>query len=231
MTDKNIKKLENYDTILWDLDGTLLYTLDDLAAAVNAALAAFHLPARTEDEVKNFVGNGIRKLMERAVPDGADHPEFGEIFAFFRSYYGEHCNNQTRPFDGVCDLLRRLQAEGWRMAVVSNKIDSAVQDLARLYFPDTIAMAVGDNAERRKKPETDNVLYACEQLGSDVTRAIFVGDSHVDVMTAQNAAMPMVIVDWGYRSREQLVADGAENIVSTMDELYEVLTGFNKVNE
>ena len=228
MADKNAEKLKNYDTILWDLDGTLLYTLDDLAAAVNAALAEFDLPARTTDEVERFVGNGIRKLMERAVPSGANHPKFAEIFAFFRSYYEEHCNCHTRPFEGVTDLLCRLQSEGWRMAVVSNKIDSAVQDLVRLYFPDIIAAAVGDNAERRKKPEPDNLFYACEKLGSDIKRAVFVGDSHVDVMTAQKAAIPMVIVDWGYRSREQLIADGAENIVSTVDELYEVLTGFNK---
>lgn len=227
MTDKNAEKLKNYDTILWDLDGTLLYTLDDLADAVNAALSEFGLPERSTEEVKGFVGNGVRKLMERAVPRGAEHTQFAKIFDYFRNYYGEHCNEKTKPFSGIPELLRRLQAEGWRMAVVSNKIDSAVQDLVRLYFAGTISAAVGDNAERRKKPEPDNVIYACEQLGSDLSRSVFIGDSHVDVMTANNAAMPMVIVDWGYRSREQLIADGAENIVSSVDELYEILCSLN----
>lgn len=228
MTVKNRCELKNYDTILWDLDGTLLYTLEDLTDAVNAALTEFNLPMRSLDEVKDFVGDGIRRLMERAVPDGGDNPRFAEIFAFFRRYYGENCNRKTKPFAGISELLHRLQREGWRQAVVSNKIDSAVRDLVRLYFADTIGAAVGDNTERRKKPAPDNLLFACGQLGSRPERAVFIGDSNVDVMTAKNAALPMIIVDWGYRSRERLVADGAENIVSTPDELYEVLCSLNK---
>ena len=214
--------MNKINTILWDLDGTLLYTLADLAESVNYALAKNNLPARTEAEVKEFVGNGIRLLMERAVPNGRENPAFAAALQDFKDYYAKNCNNNTRAYDGIPELLQKLKNDGCKMAVVSNKIDSAVKDLVKMYFADTITVAVGDNPHRAKKPNADNLLFALEQLNSSLENAVFVGDSEVDIMTAQNAGIPMIIVDWGYKTKEFLEQKGGKNIVSSADELYQV---------
>lgn len=219
--------MKKIDTVLWDLDGTLLCTLTDLAASVNYALAQNHMPIRTEEEVKSFVGNGIRLLMERAVPDGKANPTFDKAFADFQAHYAVNCNNSTKPYDGIPALLQKLKQRGCKMAVVSNKIDSAVKDLVQIYFADTITFAVGDNPQRAKKPAPDNVLFALEQLGSSPENAVYIGDSEVDIMTAQNAGLPMIIVDWGYKTKEFLEQKGAENIVSTPEQLLKIFNGLS----
>ncbi|MGI5825530.1 MAG: HAD family hydrolase [Bacillota bacterium] len=213
--------MKKYDTILWDLDGTLLYTLTDLTNSVNAALTQFNQPAHSQEKVRQFVGNGIRRLMERAVPGGKNNPLFPEIFAAFKADYAKNCNNNTKPFDGIPEILQKLKTAGYRMAIVSNKIDSAVKDLADIHFSETITAAIGDNPEHNKKPAPDNVLLALEQLQSQLSHAIYIGDSEVDIMTAQNAGIPMIIVDWGYKDHDFLANAGGENIVSTPEELYE----------
>jgi phosphoglycolate phosphatase len=216
-----------FDTILWDLDGTLLYTLTDLTNSVNAALTKFSLPTRTQEEVKSFVGNGIRLLMERAVPEGKDHPEFAQILQAFKEDYAKNCNNNTKPFPGIPEVLQKLKSEGYKMAIVSNKIDSAVKDLAKLYFSDTIDVAIGDNPQRNKKPASDNVLLALEILQSTPQNTIYIGDSEVDIMTALNSNTEMIIVDWGYKQHDFLLEKGGKNLVSTPQELYQKIQQLN----
>lgn len=207
------------DTILWDLDGTLLNTLTDLTNSVNAALTNCGLPPRSRAEVQSFVGNGVRLLMERAVPDGAANPLFERAFHAFKTHYAKNCNNHTCPFEGIPEVLAALRREGYRMAIVSNKIEPAVQELARLYFASSIEVAVGDAPGYEKKPAPDNPKRALRLLNSDRNRALYIGDSRVDIQTAQNCGLPMIIVDWGYQSKEELIALGGQNIVSAPDQL------------
>lgn len=201
-----------YETVLFDLDGTLLDTLEDLADATNAALAAFGLPPRTVDEVRRFVGNGVRRLMERAVPGGAAHPRFEEILACFKEYYAAHCQEKTRPYPGILPLLERLQGAGAKVAVISNKFDGAVKQLADSYFGPRVDLAVGEKPGVRKKPAPDAVLEALRQLGARAETAVYIGDSDVDVATARNAGLAGIAVSWGFRSRQELEAAGAARI-------------------
>ena len=179
-----------YETIVFDLDGTLLDTLDDLAAAVNATLAKFALPLRTREEVRAFVGNGIVKLMERAV-GSKDRADFAEIVTAFKQYYGEHCADNTKPYDGVMELLQTLKTRGVKTAVLSNKADFAVKALCEQYFDGLILTAVGENEEAgiRKKPAPDSLFAVLDELGASKAETVYVGDSEVDIQTAQNAGV------------------------------------------
>lgn len=208
-----------YDAILWDLDGTLLNTLDDLWLSVNAALEANGLPARSREEVAAFTGNGIRRLMERAVPVDCPEEIHRAAFDFFCAHYKAHCEDHTRPYDGVMPLLARIREAGGRCAIVSNKAAFAVEELAARYFPDTIAAAIGATDTRRTKPAPDMVDAALERLGVPRERALYIGDSEVDVATADAAGLSGVIVTWGFRSREQLVAAGAKRFADTPEAL------------
>ena len=214
---------QNYQAVLFDLDGTLLNTLQDLADATNAALAAFGLPADTVDEVRRFVGNGVRLLMERAVPGGAQHPQFEEILAYFKEYYAAHCRVNTAPYPGVLPMLETLQAAGVPVAVISNKFDGAVKQLAAAYFGPRVALAVGEKPGVRKKPAPDAVLHALDQLGVAPQRAVYIGDSDVDVATARNAGTDGIAVCWGFRSRQELEAAGAARIAQSPEELLGML--------
>lgn len=201
--------------ILWDLDGTLLDTLEDLTDSVNFALRQFGYPERTTEEVCSFVGNGIRRLIEKAVPDGADADEVLDIF---RPYYNGHCQIKTRPYDGILDALAEL-GEKYPMAVVSNKADSAVKPLCAQYFPGLYAR--GESTDCPRKPAPDMMFKAMEAIG--VERCIYVGDSEVDVLTAQNAGVPCLSVLWGFRDREEIEAAGGIHFCETTAELIEKL--------
>lgn len=213
--------MQHYNTYIFDLDGTLLDTLDDLAAAVNYALRCYGMPERSLDEVRRFVGNGVRLLMMRAVPDGEQNPRFEEVFATFRQYYLEHSLDTTRPYDGIPETLAALKERGCRLAVVSNKFYAATQELCRHFFPDTIEVAVGEHEAEgiRKKPAPDTVNEALSQLGVSADNAVYVGDSDVDLQTARNAGLPCISVLWGFRDREFLTANGATTFISTPKEL------------
>lgn len=205
--------------VIFDLDGTLLNTLEDLRDSTNAALRAFGLPERTTDEVRRFVGNGVRLLMIRATPGGEENPQFEEILAYFRRHYAEHCFDQTRPYDGILPMLDRLQESGIGLAVVSNKFDAAVRELCRRYFPDQIAIAIGEREGIRKKPAPDSVLQAMRELHADPSESLYVGDSEVDIETARNAGIPCVSVTWGFRDRDFLLAHGASALIDDPSEL------------
>ena len=210
-----------YNTYIFDLDGTLLDTLTDLAASTNYALRTHGMPEHTIDEVRRFVGNGVRKLMERAVPDGTDNPLFDEAFATFRQYYMEHSLDTTRPYEGVPEMLAALKAKGCHLAVVSNKMMAATQELCRHFFPETIEVAIGENEAEgiRKKPAPDTVIAALRQLGVGEEGAVYVGDSDVDIDTARNSNLPCISVLWGFRDRNFLLQHGASTLISAPKEL------------
>jgi phosphoglycolate phosphatase len=210
-----------YNTYIFDLDGTLLDTLTDLAASTNYALRTHGMPEHTIDEVRRFVGNGVRKLMERAVPDGTDNPLFDEAFATFRQHYMEHSLDTTRPYEGVPEMLAALKAKGCHLAVVSNKMMAATQELCRHFFPETIEVAIGENEAEgiRKKPAPDTVIAALRQLGVGEEGAVYVGDSDVDIATARNSNLPCISVLWGFRDRDFLLQHGASTLISAPKEL------------
>ena len=201
-----------YEIYIFDLDGTLLDTLQDLAASVNYALRQHHMPEHSIDDVRRFVGNGVRRLMERAIPEGAANPAFEAAFATFRKYYMEHSLDTTRPYDGIPELIHELKKRGCRMAVVSNKMMAATQELVHHFFPE-IEVAIGENeaAGIRKKPAPDTVFAAMKQLGEG--SAVYVGDSDVDLATARNSGLPCISVLWGFRDRDFLLAHGATTFV------------------
>lgn len=211
-----------FQAVIFDLDGTLLNTLDDLAASVNYALQKFHKPLRTVEEVRGFVGNGIAKLIERAVPDGTDKPQQEEILQTFREYYGQHCQDKTAPYEGIKEVLRDLKQNKINIAVVSNKADFAVKKLIPFYFGDLIAIAKGEDeaAGIRKKPAPDMVQSVLEELGCSQEEAVYVGDSEVDLMTAGNAGLSFVGVSWGFKGRAFLEKYGLEKIADEPKELY-----------
>lgn len=209
-----------YNTFIFDLDGTLLNTLDDLAASVNYALRTHGMPERTLDEVRSFVGNGVRLLMERAIPEGSANPRFEETFATFRAYYMEHSLDTTRPYDGIPEMIHTLKQRGCRLAVVSNKFYAATQELIRHFFPE-ITVAIGEHEAEgiRKKPAPDTVFEALRQLGVGKEKAVYVGDSDVDLQTACNSGLPCISVLWGFRDHDFLLAHGATTFISHPEEL------------
>ncbi len=213
--------MNSFDTYIFDLDGTLLDTLGDLAASVNHALRTHGLPEHSIDDVRRFVGNGVRKLMERAVPDGAGNPLFDETFATFRQYYMAHSLDTTRPYEGIPETLEALKARGCHLAVVSNKMMAATQELCYHFFPSTIGVAIGEDeaAGIRRKPAPDTVFAALKALGVGKEDAVYVGDSDVDIQTARNAGIPCISVLWGFRDRDFLLQNGAETFISTPSEL------------
>ena len=215
----------NVKAVIWDLDGTLLNTLEDLAASTNAALASCGMPTHTVDEVRMFVGNGIGKLIERAVPDGQDNPKFQAVYDAFVAHYGAHSRDHTKPYDGILPMLDALAAKGVKLAIVSNKIDFAVKALSRDYFGNRMQAAIGDDPSRRRKPAPDSVLEAMRQMGVTREETVYIGDSDVDVETAKNAKMDGIFVDWGFRSRDFLLEHGAKTIVSQPEELAEKILG------
>lgn len=203
--------MRQYDTYIFDLDGTLLDTLDDLTAAVNYALRQHGMPEHTREEVRQMVGNGVRLLMVRAIPDGDKNPRFEETFRTFREYYMEHSLDTTRPYDGITELLQTLRRQGKRVAVVSNKFYAATRELCQHFFADSVEVAIGEHEAEgiRKKPAPDTVNEAFRQLGVGRDNAVYVGDSDVDLQTAVNSGLPCISVLWGFRDQTFLEAHGA----------------------
>lgn len=209
-----------YKTYIFDLDGTLLNTLGDLTASCNYALRTNGLPERTVNEVRQFVGNGVKKLMERAVPHGLENPLFEQVLTDFRQHYMKHGLDTTRPYPEVMDMLERLHCKGKNIAVVSNKFHSATNELCRHFFSDYISVAIGEQESIRKKPAPDTVLEALHQLHASKDSAVYIGDSDVDIMTARNCGIPCISVLWGFRDKDFLSAHGATHFVASPAEIY-----------
>lgn len=211
-----------YTTILFDLDGTLLDTLDDLTDAVNRTLARYDLPCRTRTEVRAFVGNGARRLLELAT--GGKKPEvFDAMLASYKADYAANCRVHTAPYPGTVALLNALATQGSQIGIVSNKPDDAVKALQREFFPDSVKIAVGETNGIRRKPAPDTLLTAMRQLDAAPGSTVYVGDSEVDIETARNAGIPCLSVAWGFRDRDVLLAHGAKHIVDRCDELLSLL--------
>ena len=209
-----------YQAVLFDMDGTVLDTLDDLASAINAAMRQFGYAELTREQVRRYVGNGSRVLVERAAPEaGSERVE--EILAWYKPYYTAHCSIQTRPYEGILPLMRTLCAAGLPLAIISNKPDRTVRELAEAFFPGLTALAVGENesAGIRRKPWPDMIDAAAARLGLAKKDCLYVGDSEVDIATARAAGMDCASVLWGFRSREELLEAGASRLFETPEEL------------
>lgn len=204
--------------ILWDLDGTLLDTLEDLKDALNYALRYHHCPERSLDEVRQFVGNGAARLIWLAVPHGETAPTWEAVLDTFHTYYQTHCRLKTKPYDGILEAMDVL-GQRYPMAVVSNKPDAAVKKLCPEYFGSIYAR--GESADCPRKPAPDMVYKAMEALGVD--RCIYVGDSEVDIATAKNAGVPCLSVLWGFRDRDVLTEAGAEYFCQSPAQLPEII--------
>ncbi len=215
--------MQKYRSIIWDMDGTLLDTLSDIVESVNATMRAFSLPEHTRNKVRDSVGNGITRLVELTVPGGKLHAQFEKIEVFFVEHYGRNSRNLTLPYDGLLPLLQSCADAGVRMGIVSNKGDHIVKELAKLYFPGLIGVAIGASAGVRLKPEPDMVYEAMRVLGTEKETTVYIGDSEVDVKTALNAGLDCVAVDWGFRDKEILRNAGAMVILHTPQELAEYL--------
>ncbi|MDO4797929.1 MAG: HAD family hydrolase [Coriobacteriales bacterium] len=211
--------------VVFDLDGTLLNTLDDLTTSTNYALAAFGLPSRSTAEVRSFVGNGIRNLIRLAVPAGSSEQLVEEVHATFDAHYAAHHLDATRPYEGVPQVVAHLREAHVPCCVVSNKGDYAVQPLVEHFFGGLFSVACGEREQDgiRRKPWPDTVLACLDAVGCAPERSIYVGDSEVDLQTARNAGMPCVIVTWGFRDEQLLRDNGARILVHTPAQLESVL--------
>lgn len=214
---------KNITTIVFDLDGTLLDTLEDLVLSVNFALRKNNYPQCSKSEIRKFLGNGIRFLMKNAVPLGLSEKAFEKVFGDFRTYYLEHCLDKTCPYEGIMDLLAELKSEGYKLAIVSNKLQPAVTELNDRFFSKYVAVAIGESEMVRRKPAPDSVFTALKRLGCRPENAIYVGDSEVDMETAANAGLPCISVLWGFRDRSFLEERKAKYLIDFPKEILTVI--------
>lgn len=215
--------MKKYDTVIFDLDGTLLDTLEDLTDSVNFVLALHGFPLRKIEEIRSFVGNGVARLIGLSIPDGINNPQFEKCLSDFRHHYSSNMQNKTGAYNGIMELLEQLSKENYKIAIVSNKFDKAVKELNQCYFQKYIKIAIGESENVSKKPAPDTVFKALEELGSIPGKAVYVGDSEVDVKTARNSGTVCVGVTWGFRSREVLESKGADYIIDKPQELLDII--------
>jgi len=213
-------------TVIFDLDGTLLYTLEDLKDSVNFALSKFNYPPKNLEEIRNFVGNGVKVLMELSIPQGKNNENFNECLAIFKTHYAQNMYNKTKPYDGIIEMLENLQNLGFKTAVVSNKFDLATKELCKKYFAEKIEIAIGESENIRKKPAPDSIFKVMEILNSNKNSTYFVGDSEVDIQTAQNANIKCISVTWGYKDKEFLLKNGAKFLANSPKEILEIISQF-----
>ena len=211
-----------YDTYIFDLDGTLLSTLEDLKNSCNFALSSFGLPERTLEEVRQFVGNGVELLMKRAVPNNTDNKLFTKVFETFKEHYLIHNLDTTKPYDGVLEMLDELNRAGKNIAVVSNKFYEATVELCRHFFGDRVRVAIGERADIRKKPAPDTVDEAFKLLGVSRENAVYIGDSDVDLATARNSNLPCISVLWGFRDKDFLIEHGGNTFVIDPSQILDI---------
>ncbi|MBR4954242.1 MAG: HAD-IA family hydrolase [Oscillospiraceae bacterium] len=193
-----------YETVLFDFDGTLLYTIPDLADAVNYALEKYGYPTHDYPTVQTFVGNGVRILVARALPGGEENPDMEKVFAAFGEYYDAHCVDKTVPYEGIMELLKTLSERGKKLAIVTNKYQEAAEELRKRFFDEYISVIVGDIPDRERKPAAAPVRAALEALGVSGNNAVYIGDTEVDMQTAENSGLDFIACAWGYRTKEFL---------------------------
>ena len=213
----------NYQNAVFDLDGTLLDTLADLTNSVNHIIGQYGYPPQSRAQVRLSLGNGAANLIARSLPDGRNTPRFEEILQVYTAYYEQHCQILTAPFPGICQMLRQLQENGIRMAVVSNKGDGAVRELTEFYFPGLFHSSVGERDGIKRKPAPDTVLQAIRLLGGTAGQTLYIGDSEVDYETAANAGTACALVTWGFRDRDALKALHPDYLIDRPEQLTEIL--------
>ncbi len=211
-------------TIIFDMDGTVLNTLDDLTDSVNYVFSKFGLPARRRDEYRQFFGNGIGYAMKCAAPEGTPDSLIEEMIPVFKEYYDIHCLDKTGPYEGIIELMKELRNSDFKMAIVSNKIDSAVKELNERFFSEYVSVAIGERPGVNRKPAPDTVFAALAELGSSTDEAVYIGDSEVDLMTAKNSNLPCIAVLWGFRDRDFLIKNGASAFAKTPKDIISYLT-------
>lgn len=212
-----------YKAIIWDLDGTLLNTLEDLMESVNYALSNKNMPNITLEQTRKYVGNGVARLVSLAAPAGTSDEQVKELLTDFRFYYDRHSKDKTKPYDGILELLTDLKAKGYKMSIVSNKINVAVGQLAEEYFPGLIDVAIGETDNTPRKPAPDMIYKAIDKLGVNKQDAVFIGDSEVDVATGLNAGIDMLTVLWGFRDKDELITAGATTFIEKTEDIYKYL--------
>ncbi len=211
-----------YNTVIYDLDGTLLYTLEDLMNSVNYALDHYGYPHRNIDEIRRFIGNGVAVLMKRSAPENCPQEEIDIMLNIFRPHYLEHMYDTTGPYSGVIDMMKEIHTAGIKTAIVSNKLDPAVKELDKMFFQGLTELAVGAPSHA-KKPDPASVLECIENLGSTIEQSIYIGDTDVDIETAHNAGIKCVGVSWGFRGREFLEENNCDYIIDSPEELLPLL--------
>ena len=214
---------KKYQAVVFDLDGTLLNTLEDLQDSVNYGLRKYGMEERTLEQIRNSVGNGVQRLLELSVPEGTTQEMFEKVFAAFKEYYAIHCNDKTDLYPGIRNLLAELKEKGFQMAIVSNKLQEGVDALYEQYFKNYITIAIGARDGIRKKPAPDTVMEALRVMELSKEQAVYVGDSEVDIATAANTGMDCITVAWGFRTRQEQLAAGAEVFADTPEEIVGLL--------
>ncbi len=212
-----------YDTVLFDLDGTILNSLEDLTDSLNLVLESGGHPKRSLDEVKSFTGQGYHMLIASALPKGVSEDEIERCIALYFETYLSNMANKSHPYEGIPSLIQRLKDMGLKLGVVSNKYEEAVKESCRLWFPDCFDVVIGDSPTRQKKPSPDGIFEALSALYSEKTTALYVGDSEVDIKTAQNAGIVSVGVSWGFRTKQVLIEAGADHLIDVPEELFTLL--------
>ncbi|MCR5835338.1 MAG: HAD family hydrolase [Lachnospiraceae bacterium] len=215
--------MKTKNTVIFDMDGTILDTLEDLTIAMNHVMSEFDFDKHTKEEYRHAFGNGIRFAIEQTTPNGTSKEVIDRMHPIFRAYYDEHCLDNTRPYDGILPLMKKMKDDGYKMAIVSNKIDSAVKELNLRFFSEYVDVAIGERAGIKRKPAPDTVIEALRELGSNVYEAVYIGDSEVDFETAKNSELDCITVLWGFRDKEYLEEIGADVFANTPEEVYELL--------
>lgn len=210
-------------TVIFDLDGTLLYSLEDLKDSVNFVMKKHGFREYTIDEVREAIGNGVRLLMERILPKDIDKNSFEECLSEFKENYSKNMYNKTKPYDGILDMLKVLREEGYKIAVLSNKFDSAVKELSSKYFGELVDLAVGQKEGVKEKPSPLGIQEIAKELDTDVETCVMVGDSEVDIQTANNAGIDCISVTWGYKNIDFLYDNGATKLVYAPEDILELL--------
>lgn len=212
------------DTIIFDMDGTVLNTLDDLTTSMNYVMEKFGFPRHSLEEYRHAFGNGIRYALEETAPSGTTSDVIDEMVTVFKGHYDKHCLDETRPYDGIIELMKELKKRGFKMAIVSNKIDSAVKELNDRFFKDVVDVAIGEKQGIKRKPAPDMVYEALKELGSSFDNAVYVGDSEVDYATAKNASLPCISVLWGFRDKFCLEEVGAGIFAQVPGDILNILS-------
>ncbi len=223
-TEKGTSFMSKINTVIFDMDGTVLNTLDDLTTSVNYTMEKFGFPQRTLEDYRRAFGNGIRKTIELTVPEGTSQDVIDEMVPVFKEHYDVHCLDKTGPYAGIIELMRELKKRGYKMAIVSNKIDSAVKELNQKFFSEVVEVAIGEQDGIKRKPAPDMVVKAMDELGSSAEEAVYIGDSEVDFATAKNSNLPCISVLWGFRDKAYLEEIGASIFAEEPDNILEILT-------